>query len=1282
MNEIPDSDIEANSNEPLAIALETASRLNGMAGMGDKMTSVHVGRLTDAINVAFSNNQAKGVDVMVGLIRGSGLLESETAVAKATVTDMLQTSPDVLAGVISSHQTPQAMATALNNLSKTVAEAAEPPSRVYSVIGDLSPRIPDGQARGLFWQQMFTAADQNPDVSFILRDGTGALEIQGVTQLFQRMAPEPRDGLVAHLDTHHPLEPSNLPAEGGRSWGTELHGRLNDLGIGVDVRSLRPTGDLDSTTQLLMAAENPNLPADALLQPMLHIAKNAEISNAVLPTLMSSAKGALALRNLTAISPELAEALATRLTEGEIKGSSAQMLRSIPAVKSAVIHQLDPSDQSSFANSSDLGATTRWVEAINAKPHAALIMAENSPDLIPHLTTNNLALFVDSHSADIERFASKVANNPHFIAQATTALKSDDDTPEAYRSRVLMRAVTELETARDVIKGAVTPNGANVKEVIERTIGDPQFLAGPDRAGAIKTLVSALIELPAPAGRAAVDELARVTGGSAAPKDLTIVVGKVLIDEGRGDALSGMSLLNTMKSNGFVPSVVSIEMAHKMTDFKPMLVDFAHQFPDLGDQLRERWPVSVGAPAVPAELGADRVPPDQGLQTMLQSGVLDQHSVDMMAFNLTGNPAAIGSTLAEVEKQVRAVVNGVPQPSIAKILETPVFKVLGAPTNTGASVWDRLIGGVGMPPDLGARAVVFMTQTRAQLGDQFVDEVEGGLGDRAATMKSLWALCPGQVIPASETRRWISALLETVGKTGNVPQAASELMGALAPLVLDDIGHTMVTETLKAFMGKSDMQAAAGFAGLSDNKDLASAALDALKVLHPNGPQAGTALEGAVSRFVRTEITEGTWGAATNGTTGKLHALFGEIVRTTSVQPWVHEILSSVDDATCDALIASIVQTPDVTGANAALSGLLDGGSDENRIRLASSVMKAMPQETEKMTQRWDAQPLFQWCPELKTGLQQSREDHAVDMARWMVSGGSLEPLLTPRLGMLDRSKVASLDLDVGVTELMTQVDRHGITPATLRFATVPGEMHASAPKFDVPRKIIESSLRAADPADTPKKRAALGMLLATALAEGGTDDRDLVTDHSNVMASVGLSVARLGEAQTQMQHLVNSNSDGNHILRTLSKEGFSLTEILVMSRVVTGSHQTLLSVGVEKWVDAALVGADVRSRETGADMALIKQQLMTDMMMLGTQADNSLSHPDFNALIGVLNDPKTAGPSGVKTKFDALGRAITPEVAAAVISNGMDITDILGSLARSSAPDVGFSGHIPPGGI
>ncbi len=1282
MNEIPDSDIEANSNEPLAIALETASRLNGMAGMGDKMTSVHVGRLTDAINVAFSNNQAKGVDVMVGLIRGSGLLESETAVAKATVTDMLQTSPDVLAGVISSHQTPQAMATALNNLSKTVAEAAEPPSRVYSVIGDLSPRIPDGQARGLFWQQMFTAADQNPDVSFILRDGTGALEIQGVTQLFQRMAPEPRDGLVAHLDTHHPLEPSNLPAEGGRSWGTELHGRLNDLGIGVDVRSLRPTGDLDSTTQLLMAAENPNLPADALLQPMLHIAKNAEISNAVLPTLMSSAKGALALRNLTAISPELAEALATRLTEGEIKGSSAQMLRSIPAVKSAVIHQLDPSDQSSFANSSDLGATTRWVEAINAKPHAALIMAENSPDLIPHLTTNNLALFVDSHSADIERFASKVANNPHFIAQATTALKSDDDTPEAYRSRVLMRAVTELETARDVIKGAVTPNGANVKEVIERTIGDPQFLAGPDRAGAIKTLVSALIELPAPAGRAAVDELARVTGGSAAPKDLTIVVGKVLIDEGRGDALSGMSLLNTMKSNGFVPSVVSIEMAHKMTDFKPMLVDFAHQFPDLGDQLRERWPVSVGAPAVPAELGADRVPPDQGLQTMLQSGVLDQHSVDMMAFNLTGNPAAIGSTLAEVEKQVRAVVNGVPQPSIAKILETPVFKVLGAPTNTGASVWDRLIGGVGMPPDLGARAVVFMTQTRAQLGDQFVDEVEGGLGDRAATMKSLWALCPGQVIPASETRRWISALLETVGKTGNVPQAASELMGALAPLVLDDIGHTMVTETLKAFMGKSDMQAAAGFAGLSDNKDLASAALDALKVLHPNGPQAGTALEGAVSRFVRTEITEGTWGAATNGTTGKLHALFGEIVRTTSVQPWVHEILSSVDDATCDALIASIVQTPDVTGANAALSGLLDGGSDENRIRLASSVMKAMPQETEKMTQRWDAQPLFQWCPELKTGLQQSREDHAVDMARWMVSGGSLEPLLTPRLGMLDRSKVASLDLDLGVTELMAQVDRHGITPDTLRFATVPGEMHESAPKFDVPRKIIESSLRAADPADTPKKRAALGMLLATALAEGGTDDRDLVTDHSNVMASVGLSVARLGEAQTQMQHLVNSNSDGNHILRTLSKEGFSLTEILVMSRVVTGSHQTLLSVGVEKWVDAALVGADVRSRETGADMALIKQQLMTDMMMLGTQADNSLSHPDFNALIGVLNDPKTAGPSGVKTKFDALGRAITPEVAAAVISNGMDITDILGSLARSSAPDVGFSGHIPPGGI
>ena len=264
----------------------------------------------------------------------------------------------------------------------------------------------------------------------------------------------------------------------------------------------------------------------------------------------------------------------------------------------------------------------------------------------------------------------------------------------------------------------------------------------------------------------------------------------------------------------------------------------------------------------------------------------------------------------------------------------------------------------------------------------------------------------------------------------------------------------------------------------------------------------------------------------------------------------------------------------------------------------------------------------------------------------------------------------------------MAQVDRHGITPATLRFATVPGEMHASAPKFDVPRKIIESSLRAADPADTPKKRAALGMLLATALAEGGTVALTLVTDHSNVMASMGLSVDRLGEAQTQMQHLVNSNSDRNHILRTLSKEGFSLTEILITSGVVTGSHQTLLSVGVEKWVDAALVGADVRSREPGADAELIKQQLMTDMMMLGTQVSHSLSYPDFNALIGVLNDPTTAGPSGVKTKFDSLGRAITPEVAAAIIFNGMDITDILGSLARSSAPDVGFSGHIPPGGI
>ena len=1565
MNGIPGADVRANSNSHLAVALEMASRHNAMAGMGDKMTSVHLERLQDTVNVAFSN-KSQGINVMVGLIRGSGLLESDTAVAKATVTDMLQTSPDVLAGVISNHQTSQAMATALNNLSKTVIDAEEPPSRVYSVIGDLSPRIADGQPRQLFWQQMFTAADSVPN-SF-LRDEAGNLEIQGLTQLFQRMAPELREGLVEHLDANHPLDPADLPAAGGPSWGMELHDRMSNLGIIADVRSLKPTAALDSTTQLLMAAENPNLPADALLQPMLHIAQDPAISQAVLPTLLSSANGALVLSRLAASSPELASHLAERLEQGEITGPAAKMLRSMAGVKTQVTERMDALVQGGLAgvvgpsgpldvegtitSETDLSrrmdkagitdpvvradVTTRWVGVVNASSHSALIMAENSPELITHLTPGHLNLFVEAHFADIERFASKVATNPHFRAEASAALQAPDATPEAYRSRVLMRAVTDLGTARDVIKGAVKPDGSNIKEVIERTIEDPQFLGGPDRAGAIKTLVEDLIALPAPAGQAAVDRLALVVGGiSGASQDLKVVVGKVLIDAGRGDELSGISLLSTMKSNGFVPPVISIRMAEHMVGLSA-LTDFARHFPDLGDQLRDRWPVGAGAPPVPPELtldrlGPDRVAPDQGLQKMVAAGRADQHAVDMMVYGLKGNPAAIGSTLAEVEKQVSEVVNKVPKPSMDEILASPVFKVLSTRTDTGASVWDRLagvagdLGRTGSSSELGDRAVAFVTKTRVNLVAQFVGSRSEGLAERAETMTSIWALCPGEATPGSEKYRMVSSLLETAGKTKNVTQAAQQLMMALQPLVGDPTGGQMVTETLKGFMGKSDMQAAAVFAGLSGHPELASAALDALNSLHSDGPRVGTALQREVSRFVCIEIgfpdkiAQGKLGRKAD-TTDKLMALadqilttrmkqdpdifskdmarymadglaypaplaaksatalFGKVVRSTpqmtemrngkSAQPWVSDTLSALTEldagslwgtlgglgptspavraalvqleefglavptnqgrvasgkrdhkytltgdglaalskdplegnikrvvdglitafpgktedqvkaallkgsATYDALIASIVPAPldqkasdadkkafqtAKDGAKTALRGLLLHdptasvtvgesmrhtldplfGADStdaakaavrsaNRERLAASVTKAMPDEAAEMTRLWDDQPMFKWCPDLKTGFRGDRWTQAgtvmVGITNQILSGGTpsanhgtgwaIGAILGTIVGAGQAAVRATrnamgapevpkslnpMNLDTGTAELMAMVESDGITEVTLDFAAVPKDMHGAAAQFEVPIKVIESSVKAEAAADTPKKRAALGMLIATGLAEGGTDARTLVATpaHSDVMDKMGLSLDRLDRAEVRMRQLVDSDTstslDGARILKALSKEGFSLTEILVTSRSLEVRHpgtnwaqielhQALFSVGPEELVAAALVGADVRARAPGADVGRIKQQLMTDMMMMGTQVSNHRAHPDFDNLTRVLNDPATAGPSDVKTKVDSLGLAIAPDMAAPIIANGMSIADILAGLGQagkssghSSAPATTF---------
>jgi hypothetical protein len=288
------------------------------------------------------------------------------------------------------------------------------------------------------------------------------------------------------------------------------------------------------------------------------------------------------------------------------------------------------------------------------------------------------------------------------------------------------------------------------------------------------------------------------------------------------------------------------------------------------------------------------------------------------------------------------------------------------------------------------------------------------------------------------------------------------------------------------------------------------------------------------------------------------------------------------------------------------------------------------------------------------------------------------------------------MNLDTGTAELMAMVDRDGITAETLDFAAVPKDMHGAAAQFEVPIKVIESSVKAEAAANTPKKRAALGMLIATGLAEGGADARTLVATlaHPDVMDTMGLSLDRLDRAEVRMRQLVDSNAskslDGLRILKALSKEGFSLTEILVTSRSLevrhpgtswaqNDLHQTLFSVGPEELVSAALVGADVRARVPGPDVGRIKQQLMTDMMMMGTQVSNHRNHQDFKDLTGVLNDPATAGPSEVKTKVDSLGLAITPDVAAPIIASGMPIADILAGLARSTTPYGGVSGHRPP---
>jgi hypothetical protein len=91
----------------------------------------------------------------------------------------------------------------------------------------------------------------------------------------------------------------------------------------------------------MVAAENPNLSADTLTVPLLHVAQDPALSQQVLPSLMSSGVAMATLTRVITNSPELAGHIADRIRAGNLVGPAAKGLQSIPAVRSQLVHQFD-----------------------------------------------------------------------------------------------------------------------------------------------------------------------------------------------------------------------------------------------------------------------------------------------------------------------------------------------------------------------------------------------------------------------------------------------------------------------------------------------------------------------------------------------------------------------------------------------------------------------------------------------------------------------------------------------------------------------------------------------------------------------------------------------------------------------------------------------------------------------------------------------------------------------------------------------------------------------------
>ncbi|NBV83144.1 hypothetical protein EBR57_03360, partial [bacterium] len=794
-----------------AKAFEVAARNNALAGKGDTLTTQHLENLTAAITNVFQD-KAQGVNVLVGLVRGSEVMESQTPVAKATVLNMLQMTPEIAAGVISDHSKPGGMAAALNNLCKTLVDEGESPSRAYAVVGELSPRMPGGDPQ--FWEKMFAASDVgDPDGNaLIVRDGPN-LNVPALTQLFQRCGPSVRDGLVAYLDRQYPGGPTDLAMDGGPSWGVLLYDRLNGMTAGVDVRSLRPDGSLDSTTQLLLASENPKLDSDALLPAITHIAADPDLSSTVLPALLASGPSFITMSRLAAANPELCAQLAERLENGDVTGPAAKLVRSLPGVKTQMLQRMDdiisesmgvingpkgPLDLSgSISSETELNMrmdqvgipalapdrtvhpdreriTQQWIDAINATPAIAMTMAEMRPELIRHLNHPNLEQFMDAHFSDIEHLRDRVQSNPNFRAVAVEALRTQDS-----RARIAVRAITDPVIARGIVNESVLPGGRNVAEILRQTMLDPQFLQGAHRGTVMTDILTDLMQLPDPmAQRNVSQELAviasgRTSLGDSVPKEWQIVAGNAMVAAGQGDTLSGMALLGTIKSNGNVPPLSS-NMAGNlidMADSDRLLTDFSTYFPDLAASMARQWPVA----AIPLpdalrpdnRLVGDRPvgEADPGFAAMLATGAVpDQMRVDLMFARMAGNPAVIGQTVADVHA---AVTGAMANPSLGDILATPVFQVLSHTPKGAQSIWDRLTTVAGQldvsgSSDLADRSLYLIKETRTQLVAKFEANPGDDLVTRARQMKTLWELSSSTSGGTPERERLVASFLQSV----------------------------------------------------------------------------------------------------------------------------------------------------------------------------------------------------------------------------------------------------------------------------------------------------------------------------------------------------------------------------------------------------------------------------------------------------------------------------------------------------------------------------------------